>query len=118
MEASDRSISNLEAPKKISRGLFWASLQLPAKPGWFPATWRPTRDLGSAVRRTFVSTSATEALRQTHTFSDLPVGQPLGATWCHGSVEPFIWTKSAGDILQKVIRANSRLSSNQNAALP
>ena len=25
--------------------------------------------------------------------------------------EPFIWSKSAADILQKVIRANSRLSS-------
>lgn len=31
--------------------------------------------------------------------------------------KPFIWTKSASDILQKVIRANSRLSSKQNATL-
>jgi transposase len=31
--------------------------------------------------------------------------------------KPFIWTKSARDILQKVIRANSRLSSKQNASL-
>ena len=31
--------------------------------------------------------------------------------------KPFIWTKSARDILQKFIRANSRLSSKQNAAL-
>lgn len=31
--------------------------------------------------------------------------------------KPFIWTKSARDILEKVIRANSRLSSKQNAAL-
>ncbi|MBH2010254.1 MAG: IS630 family transposase [Xanthomonadaceae bacterium] len=30
---------------------------------------------------------------------------------------PFIWTKSARDIQQKVIRANSRLSSKQNATL-
>lgn len=30
---------------------------------------------------------------------------------------PFIWTKSARDILQKVIRANSRFSSKQNASL-
>ncbi len=29
--------------------------------------------------------------------------------------KPFIWTKSARDILQKVIRANRRLSSRQNA---
>jgi transposase len=31
--------------------------------------------------------------------------------------KPFIWTKSARDILQKVIRANSRLSTKQNATL-
>jgi transposase len=31
--------------------------------------------------------------------------------------KPFIWTKSARDILQKVIRANARLSSKQNEAL-
>jgi transposase len=31
--------------------------------------------------------------------------------------KPFIWTKCARDILQKVIRANSRLSSKQNASL-
>ncbi len=31
--------------------------------------------------------------------------------------KPFIWTKSAADILQRVIRANARLSSKQNATL-
>jgi hypothetical protein len=31
--------------------------------------------------------------------------------------KPFIWTKIARDILQKVTRANSRLSSKQNATL-
>ena len=31
--------------------------------------------------------------------------------------KPFIWTKSARDILQKVIRANGHLSSKQNATL-
>ena len=31
--------------------------------------------------------------------------------------KPFIWTKSARDILQKVIRANSLLSSKQNETL-
>jgi transposase len=37
----------------------------------------------------------------------------------HHNTKPksFIWTKSARDILQKVIRANSRLSSKQNATL-
>ncbi|CAH1906427.1 hypothetical protein NTGHW29_920033 [Candidatus Nitrotoga sp. HW29] len=33
------------------------------------------------------------------------------------SLKPFIWIASARDILQKVIPANSRLSSKQNAAL-
>ena len=31
--------------------------------------------------------------------------------------KPFIWTAKASDILQKVIRANRRLSSKQNEAL-
>ena len=31
--------------------------------------------------------------------------------------KPFIWTAKAADILQKVIRANSQLSSKQNEAL-
>jgi hypothetical protein len=31
--------------------------------------------------------------------------------------KPFIWTKSARDILQKVIRANKRLSPKQNETL-
>ncbi|MEP6606495.1 MAG: hypothetical protein ABJA60_10325 [Nitrosospira sp.] len=31
--------------------------------------------------------------------------------------KPFIWTTSARDILQEVIRANSRLSPKQNAPL-
>ena len=31
--------------------------------------------------------------------------------------KPFVWTKSARDILQKVIRANCHLSSKHNATL-
>jgi len=31
--------------------------------------------------------------------------------------KPFIWNKSARDILQKLIRANENLSSKQNATL-
>jgi len=31
--------------------------------------------------------------------------------------KPFIWTKSARDLLQEVIRANSRLCSKRNATL-
>ncbi|MEO7320151.1 MAG: IS630 family transposase, partial [Nitrosospira sp.] len=33
------------------------------------------------------------------------------------SPKPFVWTAKAHDILQKVIRANRRLSSKQNSAL-
>jgi len=33
------------------------------------------------------------------------------------NLKPFIWAAKANDILQKVIRANSRLSSKQNEAL-
>jgi len=36
---------------------------------------------------------------------------------CRRDPKPLIWTKSARDILQKVIRANSRLSSKQNETL-
>jgi transposase len=35
----------------------------------------------------------------------------------HHNPKPFIWTKSARDILHKVIRANGRLSSKKNATL-
>jgi hypothetical protein len=31
--------------------------------------------------------------------------------------KPFVWTAKAKDILQKVIRANQRLSSKKNEAL-
>jgi hypothetical protein len=31
--------------------------------------------------------------------------------------KPFVWTAKANDILQKVIRANSRLGSKKNEAL-
>jgi hypothetical protein len=34
-----------------------------------------------------------------------------------GKPQPFVWTAKARDILQKVIRANARLSSKQNEAL-
>jgi hypothetical protein len=37
----------------------------------------------------------------------------------HNNTKPksFIWTKSVADIVQKVIRANARLSSKQNETL-
>jgi len=61
----------------------------------------------------------TERLRR-GVFTSVPeLEQAIDAYIAHHNVnpKPFIWTKSARDILQKVIRANSRLSSKQNAAL-
>lgn len=42
--------------------------------------------------------------------------QARAITGEHTQPKPFIWTKNARDILQKVIRANNRSSSKQNAA--
>ena len=61
----------------------------------------------------------TERLRR-GVFTSVPeLEQAIDAYIAHHNThpKPFIWTKSARDILQKVIRANSRLSSKQNAAL-
>jgi transposase len=61
----------------------------------------------------------TERLRR-GVFTSVPeLEQAIAAYIAHHNTnpKPFIWTKSARDILQKVIRANSRLSSKQNAAL-
>ena len=61
----------------------------------------------------------TERLRR-GVFTSVPeLEQAIDAYIAHHNInpKPFIWTKSARDILQKVIRANSRLSSKQNAAL-
>lgn len=65
--------------------------------------------------------SQAQALDRTQ--SGLPLKKGRAATLdqyiAHHNADPkpFIWTKSARDILQKVIRANSRLSSKQNATL-
>jgi transposase len=61
----------------------------------------------------------TERLRR-GVFTSVPeLEQAIDAYIAHHNThpKPFIWTKSARDILQKVIRANSRLSSKQKAAL-
>ena len=60
----------------------------------------------------------TERLRR-GVFTSVPkLEQAIDAYIAHHNThpKPFIWTKSARDILQKVIRANSRFSSKQNAA--
>lgn len=62
---------------------------------------------------------AADGLDAKHTFIDRKLSGPELSAVAHHNThpKPFIWTKSARDILQKVIRANSRLSSKQNVAL-
>ncbi len=67
----------------------------------------------------FFRNLTTERLRR-GVFTSVPeLTAAIDAYIAHHNInpKPFIWTKSARDILQKVIRANSRLSSKQNAAL-
>ena len=79
----------------------------PTSASWLNMVERFFRDLTTERLRRGVFTSVPE------------LQQAIDAYIAHHNVNPtpFIWTKSARDILQKVIRANSRLSSKQNAAL-
>ncbi len=79
----------------------------PTSASWLNMVERFFRDLTTERLRRGVFTSVPE------------LEQAIAAYIAHHNVnpKPFIWTKSARDILQKVIRANSRLSSKQNAAL-
>lgn len=67
----------------------------------------------------FLRGMTTEQLRR-GVFTSVPeLIATIDAYIAHGNKnpKPFIWTKSARDILQKVIRANKRLSFKQNATL-
>jgi len=79
----------------------------PTSASWLNMVERFFRDLTTERLRCGVFTSVPELVTA---IDDYVV---------HHNVDPkpFIWTKSARDILQKVIRANSRLSSKQNATL-
>ena len=102
--------------------------------------FRPAHALGTGTTRVFVVTEVDQAVVVAYyawclasvAIADLPerlrrgvftsVPELIGAIdeyIAHHNTKPkpFIWTKSARDILQKVIRANSRLSSKQNATL-
>ena len=79
----------------------------PTSASWLNMVERFFRDITTERLRRGVFTSVPELVAAI----DEPVRQ-------HNiNPKPFIWTKSARDILQKVIRANSRLSSKQNATL-
>ena len=79
----------------------------PTSASWLNMVERFFRDLTTERLRRGVFTSVPE------------LTAAIDAYVAHHNInpKPFIWTKSARDILEKVIRANSRLSSKQNAAL-
>jgi transposase len=79
----------------------------PTSASWLNMVERFFRDITTARLRRGVFTSVAELEAAIHAY-----------VACHNAnPKPFVWTKSARDILQKVIRANSRLSSKQNEAL-
>ncbi len=79
----------------------------PTSASWLNMVERFFRDITTERLRRGVFTSVPELVAAIDEYIAHHNTQP----------KPFIWTKSARDILQKVIRANSRLSSKQNEAL-
>lgn len=79
----------------------------PTSASWLNMVERFFRDITTEQIRRGVFTSVAELIAAINHYVTHHNTQP----------KPFIWTKSARDILQKVIRANNRLSSKQNAAL-
>ena len=79
----------------------------PTSASWLNMVERFFRDITTERLRRGVFTSVPELISAINEYIAHHNTQP----------KPFIWTKSARDILQKVIRANSRLSSKQNATL-
>jgi transposase len=78
----------------------------PTSASWLNMVERFFRDITVERLRRGVFTSVPELVAAIH-----------GYIHHNTDPKPFIWTKSARDILQKVIRANRRLSSKQNEAL-
>ena len=79
----------------------------PTSASWLNMVERFFRDLTTERLRRGVFTSVPELVTAIEEY----------VTHHNTDPKPFIWTKSARDILQKVIRANSRLSSKQNETL-
>ncbi len=79
----------------------------PTSASWLNMVERFFRDITTERLRRGVFTSVPELIAAINEYVD------------HHNIEPkpFIWTAKAKDILQKVIRANERLSSKQNATL-
>ena len=79
----------------------------PTSASWLNMVERFFRDLTTEQLRRGVFTSVPGLIHTIENYIALHNEKP----------KPFIWTASAKDILQKVIRANARLSSKQNEAL-
>jgi transposase len=79
----------------------------PTSASWLNMVERFFRDLTTERLRRGVFTSVPELVGAINEYVQHHNTNP----------KPFIWTKSARDILQKVIRANSKLSSKQNETL-
>ena len=79
----------------------------PTSASWLNMVERFFRDLTTERLRRGVFTSVPELVRAIDEYVSHHNTDP----------KPFIWTKSARDILQKVIRANTRLSSKKNGTL-
>ncbi|MBM3272952.1 IS630 family transposase [Candidatus Kaiserbacteria bacterium] len=79
----------------------------PTSASWLNMVERFFRDITTERLRRGVFTSVPELIGAINEYIAHHNTQP----------KPFIWTQSARDILQKVIRANSRLSSKQNETL-
>lgn len=79
----------------------------PTSASWLNMVERFFRDITTDRLRRGVFTSVCELEKAIKEYVDHHNKDP----------KPFIWTKSARDILQKVIRANSRLSAKQNGTL-
>ncbi|WP_075323818.1 IS630 family transposase [Acidithiobacillus albertensis] len=79
----------------------------PTSASWLNMVERFFRDITTQRLRCGAFTSVPELIQAIEGYIDHHNTHP----------KPFIWTKTARDILQKVIRANSHLSSKQNATL-
>jgi len=79
----------------------------PTSASWLNMVERFFRDLSTERLERGVFHSVPELISAIHEYVNVHNKNP----------KPFIWTAKAADILQKVIRANRRLSSKQNEAL-
>jgi len=102
------------ATHKHAKVLAWAKRNprfhfhfTPTSASWLNMVERFFRDLTTQQLRRGVFTSVQDLTRTIENYIDQHNDNP----------KPFIWTAKANDILEKVVRANKRLSAKQNGAL-